>query len=523
MWRWVVPVGAGVLVAWRPFEVDPLSGVVVAGLLTLAVVVGNGVVPRLAEGSPAGPILSALWIAVGIAVGWNRAQGVATLALAATVLLVILVVARTGPPERGTVVLALGISLLTLWAVWQVALGFRLDLQELGRTALPTPWAVRHRLEIGRAFASQLHPGHLAVLLAMMVPLGIGAIRDGHRRLGAMVLLLAGTGVLLTRSPLGVVLALGASLVALPKLSGRWCLAVTVVFAVLLGAVVVGRTDLSRWEPFVHRWQNWANAVWVWTQSPVTGAGLGGFGTAALAVPFPVGNHPQHAHSLPLEWLAEMGVPGLLFAGYLFWWIVSLARRVRATFPGLAGAILVVPLHNLVDFSFFASGVVVPWAVLVGWSLALTRGEDERPFSTGLRRVPIVVALTVTVFFFWAGSGTSAALEAWVPRAGEGPEHVVDRMVVARRLAPWRLAPTVVILDLAAEQPGLRATGLAEYRRARWWWPRSPGLAIRGAQLLALQGRGPESWRESWWAHVAGPGGEDRGQPAGPHVVEGPR
>ncbi len=523
MWRWVVPVGAGVLAAWRPFEVDPLSGVVVAGLLVLAVVIGNGVGPRFVGRPPAGPVLSALWIAVGMAVGWSRAQGVATLALAATVLLVILVVARAGPPERGTVVLALGISLLTLWAVWQVAVGFRVDLQELGRTTLPAPWAVRHRLETARAFASQLHPGHLAVLLAMVVPLGIGAIRDGHRRLGAVVTFLAGAGVLLTRSPLGVVLALGASLAVFRKESTRWWLAVAGLLVAVLGAVALTRPDLARWEPFVHRWQNWTNAVWVWTESPVTGAGLGGFGTAALAVPFPVGNHPQHAHSLPLEWLAEMGVPGLVFAGYLFWWIVSLARRVRAGSPGLAAAILVVPLHNLVDFSFFASGVVVPWAVLVGWSLALTRDGDDDSTGSPPRRAPAAVALAAVVFAFWAASGASAALESWVAHPAGGPAPNVERLRLARRLAPWRSGPLEAILGLAVRNPAFRETGLEECRRAGWWWPRSPGIAASAARLAAAADL-PWAWAREWEARALGPvhHGGDEAMPAGGLPGAGP-
>ncbi len=502
MWRWAVPVGLGLLAAWRPFEVDPLSGLVAAGAILLAVLLGREGGWRVP--SLRGTALPAAWIALGIAVGWDRAGGIQALVLAATLLLVVLAAARSGNPGGGREALALGIGLLTLWGAWQVAGGLRADLGELGRTAVPAPWAVRHRLETGRAFASQLHPGHLAVLLAMVLPLGLEGVLGGRRWRGAAAVSLAVAGLVLARSPLGVALALAAGAAVLRKKAPRWSLAAAAFLGGILLAVVLARPDLARWEPFVHRWQNWHNALWVWKTSPVTGVGLGGFGTAALAVPFPVSNHPRHAHDLPLEWLAEMGLPGLVLAGALYWWLWGLARRTWRWSPGLAAAILVVPAHNLLDFSLFVSGVAVPWAVLVGWALAGARGEDgaRGPAPPPNRRA--VAALALLVFAFHAAGAASAALEGRAALPGTSAARAMDLLRAARSVAPWRSGSLEEVLELARREPQLREEGLRELERARWWWPRSPGLAASGAGLAAASGDLPEAWRGAWESEALG-------------------
>ena len=152
---------------------------------------------------------------------------------------------------------------------------------------------------------------------------------------------------------------------------------VALLLVSVLVVVIVGRRDVVELEPVRLRLDNWRTAVWVWSTAPAAGVGIGGFAQAAQAVPFEVGNRPRHAHSLPLEWLAELGPVGLLgvvFAGLALW---RLLRRLWPVRPDLAVALAVVPVHNLVDFSFYGSGVTLAWAVLVGWAMAFVSASSE--------------------------------------------------------------------------------------------------------------------------------------------------
>ena len=172
-----------------------------------------------------------------------------------------------------------------------------------------------------------------------------------------------------------------------------------VALAMVLAVVVVWRADVMQLEPVRLRLDNWRTALWVWSGSPAVGVGPGGFAQASQAVPFATGNRPRHAHSLPLEWLAEMGLIGgtaFVLAAVALW---RLLRRLWPLRPELAVAVAVVPVHNLVDFSLYSSGVALPWAALVGWAVASSRPTPPANPSPRGRSLLILAATVIGLPF----------------------------------------------------------------------------------------------------------------------------
>ncbi len=489
-----------VAAAWTGTASWPLTGTLIA--LALAVLL---LFPKPASRPCFSPrarwlVPVAVWITVGLWTGWDRGQALTELTLAALVLAVIAGASARAPGSRDALILGAGVSLLGLWALWQVTTGF--DLARASLSTLPEGLraAARFRLDSGRAFASQLHPGHLAVLLATAVPLaGGGVLGKRHRIPWTVALCLAALGLVLTRSPLGLGLAVLALLAVWRSGKGALYRLTLAVFAGAFVAVFLLRPDLLHLQPMLWRLENWHNALWVWTSAPITGVGLGGFGQAALTVPFPVANHPQHAHCLPLEWLAEMGVPGLIFFLLLYGWIFSVARRLWSGHRSLAAALLVIPLHNLVDFSLFEPGIAVTWAVLAGWALAVLREEQPQDALTGRQWIPGLAACLAAVFF--GLSFASSTVESHT-MAATAPSAVVQGELRAFNLAPWRPFPRQ-LAEAARSAQGDTAEALAAaLARARWWRPHSAALASIASEVAVRNGDFPKASRDAWEART---------------------
>ena len=318
-------------------------------------------------------------VASGVA-GWDPASGFSEITILTAAVMLMWLASRVSPPDRWPALLALVISTLALWGLWQVAGGMDEAASSVGQLPVGIQAAAAERLAGGRAFASQLLPSHLAVLFATALPLLLWRLRLRWSALPWMVgSVLCVVGLVLTRSPVGAALALGACGVLAVGRKKRFFFLVALVLVPVLVVVIAGRGDVMELEPVQLRLDNWRTAIWVWSTAPAAGVGIGGFAQAAQAVPFEVGNRPRHAHSLPLEWLAELGPIGLLavvFAGLALWRLLCRLWPVR---PELAVALVVVPVHNLVDFSFYGSGVTLAWAVLVGWAMAFRTSSESEP------------------------------------------------------------------------------------------------------------------------------------------------
>ncbi|MCK5378314.1 MAG: hypothetical protein KAJ78_02875, partial [Acidobacteria bacterium] len=309
----VILVCAGILAAWRPVETHPATGVVLA-VVFLAVIpwAWERTSAEMARSSAALIAVSLVFLGVGQAGGWDRSEAIAQIFLAGAVVATVWVASRHPPTGWVIEVFAIGLIGLAIWGLWQ-SLGGLDHLRVLTET-LPDHLRAGAlvRIERGRAFASFLLPSHLAVVLATALPIMLVRIgRDIRGIVFGLAFVLGVLGLLATRSPIGVVLAIGSCSLVLIA-SRRKSLFLVLGLGLLAVAVVVAfRPDVLRLEPVVLRLDNWGSALWVWLTAPFVGVGLGGFGQVAQAVPWPVGNHPVHAHSMPLEMLADLGVFGL--------------------------------------------------------------------------------------------------------------------------------------------------------------------------------------------------------------------
>lgn len=499
-----------VVAAWFPPETVPWAGVVLATVGLLLVPDAWG---RTSRAGPARVAACAAmlvaWISLGLLTGWDRAQGLSEGGLAVGIASFIWLASRRRPRERQLALVVAGISLLTVWAAWQVWRGFDIDLNSVALLPEAVRTTARQRLLLGRAFASQTQPGHLAVLLATVVPIAVSRLRHGHRRwLWAGAALLSCIGIALSRSLLGAGLAaVGAAAVGIRMRRREAWLAVAGTVIVLVALVALRGDLIVHLEPVRLRLENWHSAAWVWSTAPIAGVGLGGFGQAALAAPFVTANHPQHAHSLPLEWAADLGVPGLLLAGAFYLWLARLARNAYGVDPGLAVALLIVPIHNLFDFSIYMWGVALPWAVLVGWTWAQLRpvGAEEATCPQRLR--PLAVAAAGLAVVAAVLNLTGATLER-AAAAAPAPEALRFARA-ARQLAPWRLRVVRTLAEVAGSGGPDAAAAAGELDRAQWWRRRSPALALTRAVAELGAGDAPGAAEAAWVASRYAPRGSE--------------
>jgi hypothetical protein len=406
--------------------------------------------------------------------------------------------------------LALALAGLALWGLWQIATGLeelRPGLEQLPETARIY---ASERLASRRAFASLPLPSHLAVLLATALPLLLARVRATTAGIiWAIGGFLAVIGLAATRSPVGV----GLALLACGALAARRSRVVVVVVAVGLAMVLVGvvalRDDVLRLEPIGLRADNWRTAIWLWQTAPAAGVGLASFAQATQKTPLQVGNRPAHAHNLPLECLAELGLAGLILIGLGAVGLLQLVWALWPRAPALAIAVMVVPLHNLVDFSLFVSGVAVPWAVLVGWAWATRMGDRETTEAPG-GRVLVVVAASVG-FALTALHATGTVVEQ-ASASNPDPVERFSGAVRALELAPWRIEPQFLLASAALESKNLALLdrAWAELESKRWLRPGSAALAERRARVALARGAVSVGVVELWTAVELGGPDKDR-------------
>lgn len=483
---------AGALSVWHPADIHPWSAVVLA-------VVGLLLVPwawqrTSVTGFRAVLVIVCAWVVflgVGQAGGWDRSEALTEIFLLSGLLAIMWFASREAPSTRSVEVFSVVVAALAVWGMTQSWGGLEQIRPQIEALPEHLRAGALARVEQRRAFASLLLPSHLAVVLATALPILIARIRsDVWGWMCGGVALIACAGIVATRSPVGgalAVLACGGVMLSAKRRFRMWVVAVLGLAALAAAGL---RPDVVSLEPLALRFDNWSAALWAWSKAPVVGVGLGGFGQAAQAVPWAVGNRPLHAHCLPLEWLAELGVVGALTWVLLFWLLLKHVGRLWPKSPGLAAALLVVPVHNLVDFSFYSSGVLFPWGLLLGWSLAMVRNPAERSPDRVPERLRILPVVVATVFLAFALlSLTSHYLVA----AAEGygpPEARLDWAYKAAALAPWSGMPVEAVGMIAFEMGDRsHARDAAEFvRRRSWQRPRSASRAHLEARLYQYAG-----------------------------------
>jgi O-antigen ligase len=227
---------------------------------------------------------------------------------------------------------------------------------------------------------------------------GLAAWLTGARAVYLAVSLLLFGGLLLSESRAGFgATVLGCILLSALLLRGRWpsrpAIAWVMVGAILVAAVlalVTGSAFFSKMgklseEDVVSRFRVWQVVIAAIRQAPWLGWGLGSFPDLYSLLQPPDLQFPNDkAHSTPLEWVMEIGMPGALgvFAMIAIPLGVCLRgcwrRRTDRYLPAVAFAGALVPmLHSSIDFSLQmpAIGLMVAALLGMGWAQAFRRYE----------------------------------------------------------------------------------------------------------------------------------------------------
>jgi O-antigen ligase len=268
-------------------------------------------------------------------------------------------------------------------------------------------------------------------------------------------------------------------------------------------------------DPFALRRELWT-ATWAGLQDEPWGVGPGRFPDAyAARLPGgPAGQRAYHAHSDPLQFLAELGVPGALaLALALAAFGLRQARAWRRDDPteaeawprrALAAGLLATLIHSAVDFNLSARpGVLVAAFTVVGLLEAARRRAADR--NPPLRRAPGLGALAALLapLFALHAAGEWQATRAWAALPGAPDPYLTHRptaasdwraaYAAAERWSPWRAAP----LRQWIEAELFLSPGREEQVDA-WRQFRHLGFALPAAQAAAetvLQGT-RRAWAE---------------------------
>jgi O-antigen ligase len=157
------------------------------------------------------------------------------------------------------------------------------------------------------------------------------------------------------------------------------------VFAVIAGSAFFHKVATLPEDDLVGRFRLWQVTISAIAQSPWLGWGLGSFPDVySLLQPPDLQNNVDKAHSTPLEWVVDLGIPAALCAFATLMIPVGIClsgcwrRRKDRYLPAIAVAATMVPiLHSTVDFSLQipAIGFSVSALLGMGWAQSFRRNE----------------------------------------------------------------------------------------------------------------------------------------------------
>jgi hypothetical protein len=406
------------------------------------------------------------------------APGAAVLPVATAALAVAFgIAARTGgSAESGWLALAASGAFVGARAVYDAVYGLRALAERVRSDAASIPSAelVLGRLEQGRAYAGFPTPAAAGGFLALAIPVtvALAVASRGRRRVllgGAAALEVAGlvaTRSLTAAAALLVALVLAALLLRSKRVAiaaGAVVLAVGLLAALRAGQVFSRSTDDSPWRL---RFGNVRIGLEIAADHPWKGVGPGGYGEAFARYRTASDNEARHAHCLPVELVADFGVPLGLLAGaaVLSFFLVPLllGLAARSTLErGAAIALAAFALHNLVDFTAYLPSVLLP-AVLLRASLG-TRVPANTPAAA--RRSFVAAAVVAGVVVALSGLA-DVAVDRATAAGREGRHDEAARLAHrASRTAPWSVEAALVgaQAEAASQRP---ADALDEADRA---------------------------------------------------------
>ena len=273
-------------------------------------------------------------------------------------------------------------SLISAFAIWQsLVILPKLASHTVGATAGSLQALLHEVASRGRPLGTFVLPTLLAGYLLLIIPLALCECfrptpAPWVRALRWASFVLASTAWILARS-LGAWLSLVVACLIVSLIMGhrlpRWARASFVMIALLAVVLMVcGRpqvwTYTNAHNPIHNRLVYWDAAQHLIAEHPITGLGPGTFEEGYRRVTTQPQLGVKYAHNTYLQLWVEWGLFGLLAWG---WLVGVILRRTTRVNPWIAIALWALPLHNVVDFSFYVPQVSLLWWYLAGWSLRL--------------------------------------------------------------------------------------------------------------------------------------------------------
>lgn len=332
-----------------------------------------------------------------------------------------------------------------LVAIWQGAIGFSRSAAELVSLHDPLRDPALARLRSGRVFGTFVLPASLGGGLAITLPLTIAlAAGSRSRRIRHAVV----AGVLLQAVALVWTFSIGAwaslalsCLVVLgPRLFGteggrRWVLGA----ALVLGLLIMGGIGARQWllptpgpedTPVAYRLGNWKAAYAMVLDNPVTGTGIGTFGSASPGYRREGMNESRYAHCSWLQLVSELGFGVAPFLVMALIGGFALSRRGPLMSDlGAASTVGVIAFltQNLVDFTFYQTSVGALFVAAValaatesqgGGSSILPGGSDAAAPAASSESRSELAPLPSRWPHAWRAAGRAGMLLTAVPAGG---------------------------------------------------------------------------------------------------------
>jgi len=322
---------------------------------------------------------------------------------------------REGPPGssdalfriRGPVpgLLALAGAAAALVALQQRVIGFEWLAQAVAEQNLPFRDEALARIASGRVFGPLMLPASHAGFFALSLPVSVALAVDRSRgrafrfaaggAAGLQLAALALTGSIAGIAALGVAAAVTAGLCARGRVVRIVLVGGVLLAAGLLAAAAIPSRgfDWARLSDPNHpaglRLGNWRAGIEMLADRPATGTGGGGYAAFYSRFMKPGMNETRHAHNSWLEVVVEYGPAAAPLAALFALAVLARWRRAcrAGALTGLAAAGLpAFLLHNVVDFTAYQPGVLVPFAALLGalWDApAVPSGIVTHPHPEG--------------------------------------------------------------------------------------------------------------------------------------------
>jgi energy-converting hydrogenase Eha subunit A len=348
-----------------------------------------------------------------------------------------------------------------------------------------TAWFVLddERYESARTLVAAAIPAGVVVAVALALPGVTGDDQPTHVRWHDGLIF----GALLVAGAAGALLLRG---LRLPRVSPRVPAALVVVALVLVGIVFVvkgGGSNLvgnggghitSTSSNFRFTW--WKQAVHGWQHAKLAGTGAGTFHVTNLRYRSTYLDETTEPHDLPLQFLSETGVVGLVLVSAAMIALVRAAGRPRGHDLALALMLPAYLVHSLVDIDWDFVAVSAP-AFLAAGAVA------GRPLERRASAFAVLAAAGAALFAFvvlllpWLG-------ERWAGEAEvASPARAVTLANRARAVDPLLVDP-LWALAFAAEIRGELPRALAYYDEATRKQPANPQTWLAAGQFALRNG-----------------------------------